>query len=59
MTILPTVESQTDVTWSSWEYLGLYDRIVWGDLKGREKRVWMVLDERKNTATELSEWLRS
>jgi hypothetical protein len=57
--ILPTVESQTDVTWSNWEYLGLYDRIVWGDLQGREKRVWMVLDERKNTATELSEWLRS
>ncbi|MFG1230390.1 toll/interleukin-1 receptor domain-containing protein [Xanthobacter wiegelii] len=57
--ILPTVESQTDVTWSSWEYLGLYDRIVWGDLQGRETRVWMVLDESKNTATELSEWLRS
>ena len=52
--ILPTVEAQTDVTWSSWEYLGFYDRIVWGDLEGREKRVWMVLDERKNTATELS-----
>ena len=57
--VLPTVESQTDVTWSSWEYLGLYDRIVWGDLKGQEKPVWMVLDERKNTATKLSEWLRS
>lgn len=57
--ILPTVESQTDVTWSNWEYLGLYDRVVWGDLQGREKRVWMVLDERRNTATELSEWLRS
>lgn len=56
--ILPTVESQSDVTWSNWEYLGLYDRVVWGDLQGREKRVWMVLDERKNTATELSEWLR-
>jgi|TARA_R110002074_G_scaffold45850_3_gene118422 hypothetical protein len=57
--VLPTVESQTDVTWSSWEYLGLYDRIVWGDLEGKEKPVWMVLDERENTATELSKWLRS
>lgn len=57
--ILPTVETQTDVTWSSWEYLGLYDRIVWGDLQGQQKRVWMVLDERKNTATELSTWLKS
>lgn len=57
--VLPTVESQADVTWSSWEYLGLYDRIVWGDLEGEVKRVWMVLDEKKNRATKLSEWLRS
>lgn len=56
--VLPAVDSQTDITWSSWEYLGLYDRIVWGDLKGELKRVWMVLDQRKNTATELSQWLR-
>ncbi len=57
--ILPTVEKQTDVTWSSWEYLGLYDRVVWGDLEGEAKRVWMVLDEKKNRATKLSDWLRS
>lgn len=57
--VLPTVESQADVTWSNWEYLGLYDRIVWGKLKGQDKPVWMVLDERKNIATELSEWLKS
>lgn len=56
--VLPTVESQSDVTWSTWEYLGLYDRIVWGDLEGKAKRVWMVLDERNNEATELSKWLR-
>lgn len=56
--VLPAVDSQTDVTWSHWEYLGLYDRIVWGDLEGESKRVWMVLDQRKNTATELSQWLR-
>lgn len=57
--VLPAVDSQTDTTWSTWEYLGLYDRIVWGDLQGESKRVWMVLDQRTNTATELSEWLRS
>ncbi len=38
--------------------MGLYDRIVWGKLKGYEKEVWMVLDEVDNTATELSAWLR-
>lgn len=57
--VLPAVDSQKDTNWSTWEYLGLYDRIVWGDLEGQRKRVWMVLDERKNTAIELSEWLRS
>lgn len=57
--VLPAVESQNDISWSSWEYLGLYDRIVWGDLEGQPKRVWMVLDQRKNSATELSQWLRS
>lgn len=56
--ILPAVESQGDTEWSNWEYLGLYDRIVWGDLDGQSKKVWMVLDERENTATQLSAWLK-
>lgn len=57
--ILPAVDQQSDTGWSNWEYLGLYDRIVWGDLEGQNKRVWMVLDEQKNSATELSAWLRA
>jgi len=57
--VLPAVENQADRAWSNWEYLGLYDRIVWGDLQGFTKKVWMVLDEKKNTATELSKWLQS
>lgn len=58
VSILPAVEDQTDTSWTSWEYLGLYDRIVWGDLEGQDKKVWMVLDQRKNTAVTLSHWLR-
>lgn len=57
--IFPAVERQNDTSWTNWEYLGLYDRIVWGDLRGYTKKVWMVLDETKNAATELSVWLRS
>lgn len=56
--ILPAVEQQSNTTWSTREYLGLYDRIVWGDLENHEKKVWMVLDQMKNTATELSAWLK-
>ena len=55
--ILPAVESNADTAWTSWEYLGLYDRIVWGDLKGESEKVWMVLDSRENTAFKLSTWL--
>lgn len=55
--IFPAVDSAHDASWASWEYLGLYDRIVYGKLQGYEKNVVMVLDHRKNTATELSQWL--
>jgi hypothetical protein len=57
--VLPAVENQGDRAWSNWEYLGLYNRIVWGKLKGRDKPVWMVLDEKKSRARELSEWLKT
>ena len=56
--LFPAVESANKTRWTSWEYLGLYDRIVWGRFKGEEKSVWMVWDEKNNTATRLSEWLR-
>lgn len=56
--LFPASDSSYDQTWASWEYLGLYDRIVWGKLENYQKEVWMVLDEKKNTATELSKWLK-
>ena len=58
--VLPGVETATDTTWSQREYLGVYDRIVWGDLEdgGQTRRVWMVLNQESNTATELSNWLK-
>ncbi|MDK7587468.1 toll/interleukin-1 receptor domain-containing protein [Alcaligenes faecalis subsp. phenolicus] len=56
--LFPASDSTDDDTWASWEYLGLYRRIVWGDLQGYEKPLWMVLDKKKNTATPLSTWLK-
>lgn len=56
--IIPTVENQSDTSWVNWEYLGLYDRVVWGDLKGYAEKVWMVLDQKINTAVELTKWLK-
>jgi hypothetical protein len=55
--LFPASDTSHDKDWASWEYLGLYRRIVWGDLQGYKDRVWMVLDEKANTATELRRWL--
>jgi hypothetical protein len=55
--ILPALEKVGDRAWSEQEYLGIYDRIVWGKLSGFSRDVWMVWDDETNTATELSKWL--
>lgn len=55
--ILPAVEKTTDKQWAEQEYLGIYDRIVWGKLEGHVKEVWMVWNDDANTAIELSKWL--
>jgi len=54
--LFPAVENLGEA-WPAWEYMGLYRKIVWGDLEGYSKPVWMVLDESRNAATELSKWL--
>lgn len=55
--LFPAADGSDDKAWASWEYLGLYRRIVWGDLQGYDKKVWMVLNEKPNEAIELSKWL--
>lgn len=55
--LFPAADTSHEKAWASWEYLGLYRRIVWGDLQGYQKKVWMVIDEKRNVATELSKWL--
>jgi hypothetical protein len=56
--LFPAVDLGRDAQWRSWEYMGLYNCIVWGGLQGREGNLWMVWDQVQNSATELSEWLR-
>jgi hypothetical protein len=57
--ILPGVDNVTEIASTEQEYLGIYDRVVFGDLQGQASRVWMVLNQEKNTATELSAWLQT
>ncbi|WP_221151724.1 toll/interleukin-1 receptor domain-containing protein [Rhizobium binae] len=56
--LFPSSDSAHDKSWANSEYLGLYDRIVWGKHSDYPKEIWMVWDHRKNTATELSAWLK-
>jgi hypothetical protein len=58
MAVFPGVDNLSDVLWTEQEYLGLYDRIVYGDLQGQAAKVWMVLNQPKNTATALANWLK-
>lgn len=56
--LFPSSDAPHDMSWANWEYLGLYHRIVWGMHQNYQKPIWMVLDQRSYTATELSVWLR-
>lgn len=55
--LFPSAEYAHETTWSKQEYLGLYNRIVWGELKGEEKPLWFVWDHHRNTGTRLRQWL--
>ena len=55
--LFPSAETWDETEWSEQEYLGLYQRIIWGNFKGQEKPEWMVLNHHENTATPLRKWL--
>lgn len=56
--ILPGVESINDKDWAEREYLGLYDRVMWGNIGDSADPVWMVWNRETNVGTELSAWIR-
>ncbi len=55
--LFPSAETWYDTTWSEQEYLGLYQRIIWGNFKDTEDNQWMVLNHHINTAIPLRRWL--
>ena len=59
VSLFPSAETATEQEWSEQEYMGLYQRIIWGNFTGEKKCQWMVLDHRKNTARKLAEWLQN
>ncbi|RAZ89434.1 hypothetical protein DPM33_17805 [Mesorhizobium hawassense] len=55
--LFPSSDVANDKTWASWEYLGLYPRIAWGEMEGQSGSVWMVWNHTANTAQTLKDWL--
>lgn len=55
--LLPASESAYSQDWANQEYLGLYQRIVYGTLQGFSEPVWFVHDHIENKGTELRTWL--
>jgi hypothetical protein len=55
--LFPAAEHSDEQQWSEQEYLGLYDRIVWGHFKD-QKNDWLVVDHAAKTAVSLGRWLR-
>lgn len=55
--LFPATEKGYDQKWAEQEYLGLYDRVVWGHFADKENQ-WLVEDHTKNTAVTLRNWLR-
>jgi TIR domain len=56
--IFPCAEKFTEKAWAEQEYLGLYQRIVWGKTNQDNRERWLVHDIHRNTADELAHWLK-
>lgn len=56
--LFPSTENNYNQSWSEQEYIGLYQRIVWGPDRGEKEPCWIVYDHIKNNAQKLSSWIR-
>jgi len=57
--LFPAVQYAAETKWTEQEYLGLYSRIIWGNLNGYTDAMWLVYDHHTNTAIRLADWLNT
>lgn len=55
--VFPAAAETSQDEWVKQEYLGLYGRVVYGDLQGQPNPCWFVYDPLENTGTQLRTWL--
>jgi len=54
--LFPSAEKEYEQSWSEQEYLGLYQRIIWGNFAEHDPE-WLVLNHKKNEAVRLRNWI--
>ena len=52
-------QEESSLLWAEREYLGLYRRIIWSNLKGHTTPLWIVYDHVTNSGTPLADWVQS
>jgi TIR domain len=57
--LFPSAERYYEQSWSEEEYLGLYQRIIWGNFENEQNLEWIVYNHKTNEGTKLECWLRS
>jgi len=55
--VFPAVESPLDTNWTTWEYIGIYRKIIFANLEGFDKPLWIVWNKKENSGVALSIWL--
>lgn len=58
VSLFPVVQYVAETRWTEQEYLGLYARIIWGNLEGYDNPLWMVYNHHTHSAVALGKWLR-
>jgi hypothetical protein len=56
--LIPAADHAWDQSWAEQEYLGLYDRVIWGNFANKSPE-WLVYNHHQNTAVTLSWWLNN
>jgi hypothetical protein len=56
--ILPSAENRDEENWAEQEYLGIYQKIVKGSVRGGHGEDWIVKNFHDNTGTYLKDWLK-
>jgi len=54
--LFPSAEKYYEQSWSEIEYLGLYQRIIWGNFEG-QKSEWLVINHHTKIGLNLGTWI--